>query len=147
MSRVRSTRSTSDGAPPDCDPHEYEYEWIHPELSGDDPGARGYHAACASEDGLRLFVFGGIARRQSIAALEVIELSTGRVELLATTGPTPSPRFGCSLVAYGGRLWVVGGGNGCDLARSGHDLADVLTLDLATLEWARVETTNRPHSP
>jgi hypothetical protein len=34
---------------------------------------------------------------------------------------------------YRGGLWVVGGGTGQDLLRSGRDLEDVWRLDLSTL--------------
>eukprot|EP00198_Chlamydomonas_reinhardtii_P000110 XP_001689445.1 predicted protein [Chlamydomonas reinhardtii] len=122
----------------DLDPADYEYEWYLPQLSGADPGARGYHSACASEDGMRLFVFGGIARRGSTTRLSVIDLRTLTVDRPTTTGGGPSPRFGCSLFCYGGKLWVVGGGNGSDLARSGVDLFDVWTLDLKSWEWAEL---------
>ncbi|PNW88074.1 hypothetical protein CHLRE_01g013050v5 [Chlamydomonas reinhardtii] len=129
----------------DLDPADYEYEWYLPQLSGADPGARGYHSACASEDGMRLFVFGGIARRGSTTRLSVIDLRTLTVDRPTTTGGGPSPRFGCSLFCYGGKLWVVGGGNGSDLARSGVDLFDVWTLDLKSWEWAEVKPANEPH--
>ena len=33
----------------------------HPKLSGYPPNPRGYHAACASPDGTRVYLFGGIA--------------------------------------------------------------------------------------
>lgn len=55
----------------------------------------------------------------------------------ATSGNPPPPRCGHSSCVYGGRLWVVGGGSGHDLLRSGHDLGDVYCLDLTTLEWTR----------
>lgn len=42
---------------------EAEYEWVLPELKGPCPGDRGYHAAAASEDGSKVFIFGGIADR------------------------------------------------------------------------------------
>ena len=158
----------------------------------------------------------------------VIDLRTLTVDRPTTTGGGPSPRFGCSLFCYGGKvwrpqdttpisdthththtrahtdthtethtpacypaylghaqrwcpppsscavlshlplrphrphrpqflplppppallrpqLWVVGGGNGSDLARSGVDLFDVWTLDLKSWEWAEVKPANEPH--
>lgn len=80
------------------------------------------------------------------ASSAVIDLDTWTVTRPATTGDTPSPRFGCSLLVYDNKLWVVGGGFGYDLARSGYDLYDIHVLDLATWEWSRMETTNQPHS-
>lgn len=80
------------------------------------------------------------------ASPAVIDLDTWTVTRPATTGDTPSPRFGCSLLVYDNKLWVVGGGFGYDLARSGYDHSDIHVLDLATWEWSRVETTNQPHS-
>jgi hypothetical protein len=46
-----------------------EYEWYHPSLSGQQPGARGYHAACASPDGIKVYLFGGIADQASCNTL------------------------------------------------------------------------------
>ncbi len=79
-----------------------------------------------------------------ICSSPVIDLVGWTAERPNATGLGPSPRFGCSLVAYDRKLWVVGGGNGSDLARSGFDLDDSFTLDLTSLEWNRLETTNRP---
>lgn len=61
-----------------------------------------------------------------------------------TFGQPPHKRFGASLVEYKNKLWVVGGGVGSDLVRSGYDLTDIHTLDLATMEWSQVETVNAP---
>ena len=55
-----------------------------------------------------------------------------------TTGTPPPPRCGATACVYAGQLWVVGGGSGRDLLRSGRDLRDVYALDLATLVWRRV---------
>ena len=46
-----------------------------------------------------------------------IDAGTWRVERLRTSGNPPMARFGCSLCVHGGKLWVVGGGVGSDLAR------------------------------
>ena len=53
------------------------------------------------------------------------------------TGESPPPRFGASAVVVDNQLWVVGGGWGYDLLRSGGDHDDVFCLDLATNEWRR----------
>ncbi|EFJ46921.1 hypothetical protein VOLCADRAFT_118041, partial [Volvox carteri f. nagariensis] len=125
--------------------YEYEYEWYRPTLQGPNPGSRCYHGACASEDGLRLFLFGGISERNSIAQLTVIDLASWTVEYPVTTGSPPSPRFGCSMVVYGNRLWVIGGGNGGHRVESGVDLDDIFTLDLTSMKWTQLTTVNRPH--
>ena len=81
------------------------------------------------------------------AVLSVIDVETWVCEVPATTGLPPGPRFGCSLAVHDGKLWVLGGGFGHDLARSGHDLHDVCYLDLATMEWRRPELKGGPDSP
>jgi hypothetical protein len=52
----------------------------------------------------------------------VVDVESWHVEVPATHGTPPRPRFGCSLAVWNGGLWVVGGGYGRDLARSGDDL-------------------------
>eukprot|EP00195_Chlamydomonas_chlamydogama_P002182 CAMPEP_0202925138 /NCGR_PEP_ID=MMETSP1392-20130828/79339_1 /ASSEMBLY_ACC=CAM_ASM_000868 /TAXON_ID=225041 /ORGANISM="Chlamydomonas chlamydogama, Strain SAG 11-48b" /LENGTH=637 /DNA_ID=CAMNT_0049618899 /DNA_START=244 /DNA_END=2158 /DNA_ORIENTATION=+ len=116
-----------------------EYEWYEPQLSGDRPGPRGYHAACSSQDGRYVYLFGGIVDQDCCSSLAVVDVTTWQCVVPVTTGCAPSPRFGCSLAEYDGKLWVVGGGYGNDLARSGHDLSDVYCLDLLTLEWRRAQ--------
>ncbi|GAX81113.1 hypothetical protein CEUSTIGMA_g8547.t1 [Chlamydomonas eustigma] len=123
------------------------YEWYHPTLSGDSPGPRGYHASCASDDGRLVYLFGGIAARDSCNTLAVIDVHNETCLIPDTSGEQPSPRFGCSLACYDNKLWVVGGGCGYDLARSGHDLEDVYCLDLKSWEWCKVELTNQPSDP
>eukprot|EP00798_Chlamydomonas_sp_ICE-L_P011739 gene11739-34467_t len=83
-------------------------EWVHPNLEGPELTARGYHASCASPCGKKS---------------------------PATSGTPPSARFGNSMVVYDKKLWVIGGGFGYDIARSGYDLADIHCLDLETNEW------------
>ena len=49
----------------------------------------------------------------------VIDVETWSCEVPVTYGRPPSPRFGHSSVVYKGKLWIIGGGNGNNLARSG----------------------------
>lgn len=114
-----------------------EMEWWYPEVQGEAPGGRGYHSAAVSEDGSKVYYFGGIAPGGSCASLAVLDCHTWTFSRPATSGNPPPPRCGHSSCVYGGRLWVVGGGSGHDLLRSGHDLGDVYCLDLTTLEWTR----------
>ncbi|KAI3434757.1 hypothetical protein D9Q98_002817 [Chlorella vulgaris] len=116
-----------------------KYEWWYPPVSGDPPDARGYHAAAVSEDGCKLYFFGGIGDSATAPSLSVLDVTTWRYTTLATRGPQPPARIGCSACVYRGGLWVVGGGTGQDLLRSGRDLEDVWRLDLSTLEWRCVE--------
>ncbi|KAG1678005.1 hypothetical protein FOA52_000800 [Chlamydomonas sp. UWO 241] len=55
---------------------EPRYEWVKPRLHGDEPVERGYHAACASEDGSKVFLFGGIRNRGCCATLAIIDVDT-----------------------------------------------------------------------
>ncbi|KAL4446842.1 hypothetical protein ABPG77_008086 [Micractinium sp. CCAP 211/92] len=113
-------------------------EWWYPPVRGEAPGARGYHSAAVSEDGKKIYCFGGISAGGACNTLAVLDTETWTWSRPLTTGEPPSPRCGHSSVVYGGKLWVVGGGSGRDLLRSGRDLDDVHTLDLQTMEWARL---------
>ncbi|PRW57948.1 kelch repeat [Chlorella sorokiniana] len=115
-----------------------ELEWFYPRVSGEAPGARGYHSAAASEDGTKLYVFGGISATGACNTLAVLDLHTWEWSRPHTHGAPPSPRCGHSSFVHGNRLWVVGGGSGRDLLRSGRDLADAHCLDLTTMEWRRL---------
>ncbi len=66
------------------------------------------------------------------------------LQVPSTTGTIPPPRFGCSLAVYDNKLWVMGGGYGRDLARSGYDYADLYALDLDTWEWKQVQMNSGP---
>ncbi|KAL4434043.1 hypothetical protein ABPG75_000484 [Micractinium tetrahymenae] len=115
-----------------------EWEWWYPPVQGEPPGARGYHSAAVSEDGKKIYFFGGIGAGGACNSLAVLDIATWTWSRPLTTGQPPSPRCGHSSVVYGGKLWVVGGGSGRDLLRSGRDFDDVHTLDLQTLEWAKL---------
>eukprot|EP00798_Chlamydomonas_sp_ICE-L_P026680 gene26680-4255_t len=110
-------------------------EWVHPNLEGPELTARGYHASCASPCGKKVFLFGGLGDHGCNNVLEVVDVTTWRCESPATSGTPPSARFGNSMVVYDKKLWVIGGGFGYDIARSGYDLADIHCLDLETNEW------------
>lgn len=121
-----------------------ELEWYYPRVSGDPPGARGYHSTAASEDGSKLYVFGGISATGACNTLAVLDLASWEWSRPPTHGTPPSPRCGHSSVVYRNRLWVVGGGSGRDLLRSGRDLGDVHCLDLSTMEWRRLALPTGP---
>lgn len=123
---------------------EGQYEWWYPEVGGEAPGARGYHSAAASEDGRQIWYFGGIAERGASSSLAVLDVATWQFSCPVTSGDPPPLRLGHSSCVHGGRLWVVGGGSGRDLLRSGRDLADVYCLDLGTMEWRRVPVSGSP---
>jgi len=115
-----------------------EMVWTSPETSGLEPQPRGYHSACCSEDGTRLYVSGGICDGDCTDSLAVLDLTTMCWDVPATTGAGPPRRFGHTSVVWRNTLFIIGGGNGGDLLRSGVDLNDVWTLDLSTLKWTEV---------
>lgn len=85
---------------------------------------------------MQLYLFGGISRRAACNSLAVLDVQRMRWEHPTTTGIRPPPRFGCTIAEWGGKLWVVGGGDGRDLLRSGDDLVDVHCLNLDTMVCA-----------
>lgn len=121
-----------------------ELEWFYPAVSGEPPGSRGYHSAAVSEDGLKIYFFGGISPAGSCDSLAVLDVATWRFSRPVTSGLPPPRRCGHSAAIYRGRLWVVGGGSGRDLLRSGCDLSDVHCLDLDTMEWTRLDAPAGP---
>ena len=113
------------------------------------PPARGYHAACASPDGTRVYIFGGIADQESLGDGWV--LNTGDwtwSRLVSATPVMPDARFGASLhflpATDPHTLWLFGGTNGADLLRDGVDKTDVWALDTRTSEWKQVTPANEP---
>lgn len=79
-----------------------------------------------------------MARRSCCNTLAVLDVGSWTWHHHPTTGDHPSERFGHSAVVWDSKLWVVGGGYGNDLLRSGHDYEDVHCLDLTTWAWSRV---------
>jgi hypothetical protein len=66
--------------------------------------ARAY--ACAAVAGDNLLIFGGRGERPVMGEMEICNLSSGKV----TTGaPMPHPRFNAASVAWGGKIYVIGG--------------------------------------
>lgn len=52
----------------------------------DEVVGRGYHAAASSPDGMRVYIFGGISRRQSRNDVAVLDVATWTWEVLETHG-------------------------------------------------------------
>lgn len=69
-----------------------------PNFKGPTPMARGYHSATASEDGTKLFIFGGISRGSPTNQLAVLDVASWTWDIPATTGNAPCPRFGSAMV-------------------------------------------------
>jgi hypothetical protein len=118
---------------------------------GPAPRPRGYHSACASADGRRVFIFGGISGGDSCDELAVLDTHTWEWQLpgagAAAEGAdaeAPCGRFGASATLFDGGVWLLGGGTGGDLLRAGRDLSDVWRLDTEALTWARVAPKNAP---
>uniref|UniRef100_A0A061R1V9 Rab9 effector protein with kelch motifs n=1 Tax=Tetraselmis sp. GSL018 TaxID=582737 RepID=A0A061R1V9_9CHLO len=134
-----------EGEPPAGGPPDGARLRFHaPACKGPAPAPRGYHSAAASEDGARLYVFGGITHGSASGQLAVLDVATWTWDLPDTFGEAPCPRFGSAMAVYKGKLWVVGGGIGSDLLRTGGDLDDVHCLDLASMEWTRVAVEGNP---
>ena len=124
----------------------YDIEWTERQLDPADgealPISRGYHSACVreSEPGA-IVVYGGLHGGEPLD--DVVRFDTDAFEWSAveTVGPTPAARWAHSASFIGERMWVVGGGDGSDLLRSGDDFADVHVLDFGVTppRWASVD--------
>ena len=136
-------RWAAGAAPEPNDAAQPMVEWFEPPV---EPGERappvGYHAACASEDGATMYVSGGIADGESKwSSLWALDSRTWAWRQLTPTdpdAPEPPPRFGHSMVAAGGAVYVVGGGSGGDLLRDGFDHSDIWRFDLKSRRWSTV---------
>ena len=130
----------------------WRWKRVGPPDRGPFPPSRGYHAACASPDGTRVYIFGGIAGQESVGDGWVLNTTDWTwARLLAGTPVVPDARFGASLLsvpASGAHtLWLFGGSDGADLLRDGDDKTDVWTLDTRTAEWKEVQPANEPPFP
>jgi hypothetical protein len=116
------------------------------------PPARGYHAACASPDGTRVYIFGGIADQESLGDGWVLDTRDWTWSRLASATPVmPDARFGASMLFLPATdphtLWLFGGSDGADLLRDGDDKMDVWALDTRTAEWKQVQPANTAPFP
>lgn len=121
---------------------------------GEPPLERAYHSATwvRTPTGRDLiYIYGGISRHRSISDVRVLDvqarawlpphwvLDTENRGFLPDSWlecPEPAPRFGHSATLIQDRyLYILGGGTGYDLLRSGHDFADVHVLDTYTMRW------------
>ena len=124
-----------------------------PNRGGAWPPARGYHSACASADGTRVYIFGGIAHHDCVDDLWQLDTTTWTWTALkqGAAAMKPNQRFGSSLVCLPEvsptTLWLFGGADGADLLRDGEDKTDVWTLDTSTNTWTEVEPANEPLFP
>jgi hypothetical protein len=100
--------------------------------------ARAYHSATLLSNRY-LFICGGMQTRGSILNPLLLDTSTWTWidSHSITTGTSPSPRFGHSVILdeARSRLVLFGGGNGSDLLRSGRDNSEVWELRMST--WRR----------
>ena len=80
-----------------------------------------------------LFIFGGHYNNQYFADLHSINLNSGNLTLISTTGTLPPPRTTCVFVGTHNSLIVWGGHNGSD-----SDLSSIYILNLGTLVWSKV---------
>lgn len=61
--------------------------WVTVDTAGIDAVVgRGYHAAASSPDGMHVYIFGGISRRQSRSDVAVLDVATWTWRVLDTRG-------------------------------------------------------------
>jgi hypothetical protein len=90
----------------------------------------GRTGARAAKSGDELFVFGGFSDPDYFADLHAINVETGEVRLLQTTGECPSARSTPIVVIRHSNLYVWGGFNG-------DWPSELFVLNLATLIWCK----------
>lgn len=93
--------------------------------------------------GSKLLVLGGQSKNFSnYASVQCVDLDTRQCSIVQTSGKIPDAREGQSLTLVGSKLMMFGGE---DIKRK--LLNDVYILDLNTMTWDEVETTQQPPSP
>lgn len=102
------------------------YEWKQIRLIGYKAVPRGGSKAVLY--GNKIIIFGGFADGLYVDDLHTIDIETGLVEPLSTTGPTPCARTTPIMTVYNDRLIVWGGY--CNAWPNG-----IHELDLNTLQW------------
>ena len=81
--------------------------------------------------GTRMFIFGGMFNGKYLADLHSIDILTGEVDILKTTGHAPKPRTTPVVTAYDGKLLVWGGYDECE------DHSTLHSMDIQTNVWQR----------
>ena len=106
--------------------------WSRIELKGDVPSERnGLRAVIVK--GTHILVFGGFFSGTYYGDLFAIEIASGTVQRLETTGPAPSPRTGAIVGTHNNKFFVWGGYNG-------NWPNELHVLDLGTLTWRVLAT-------
>jgi len=110
-----------------------DYTWKNIPLSGDVISPRAFASACIDKNQTNLFVFGGIAGSQYFGDLHSIDIVTGNVTLIETTGDViPCPRSSPILACYENSLFLWGGYDGAWPAL-------LHKLDLESFVWSSVD--------
>lgn len=100
--------------------------WTQKKLIGDTVSGRSGSRAAFLDD--KLYIFGGFADKTYYSDLHTIDVNTGKVERISTTGDEPSPRASPIFSLFNNKIYVWGGFNG-EWPSSLH------VLDLSTLNW------------
>ena len=103
------------------------FEWKEITLTGDVPSPRNGSRAVLV-NGNTLVFFGGYADSSYFGDIYAVDLTSGSVTRLLTSGPAPSPRTGPLIGTLGNRIYLWGGYNG-------NWPNELHILDLETLTW------------
>eukprot|EP00035_Acanthoeca_spectabilis_P015319 m.305693 g.305693 ORF g.305693 m.305693 type:complete len:577 (+) comp16341_c0_seq13:318-2048(+) len=114
---------------------------VDPSINESDSPSRhkaAYHGAVAvGPDRNSLLIYGGMDEGQAVAEATVIDIMTGvsfhPKQMAEHKASFPRGRYGAAVQAIGSTLWVIGGCNGGDLRREGHDFHDVHAADISAL--------------
>jgi hypothetical protein len=110
-----------------------DYTWRQIPLSGDVISPRAFASACVGKTHTDIFVFGGVAGAQYFADLHSIDVVTGVVTLIQTTGDTePCPRSSPIMACHDNMLFLWGGYDGAWPAL-------LHKLDLESLVWSATD--------
>mmetsp|Transcript_16072 Transcript_16072/g.54796 ORF Transcript_16072/g.54796 Transcript_16072/m.54796 type:complete len:644 (+) Transcript_16072:153-2084(+) len=104
-------------------------QWVAVTTLGGAPSPRRGHTISASEDGRKLWVFGGFDGAGVLGDLHVLEMDRQTWTTVSTTGVGPSPREGHAATVVNKYFMVCGGHDGQ------RRLSDAYVLDTETLEW------------
>lgn len=110
-----------------------DYTWKNIPLSGDIISPRAFSSACLGKNQTNIFVFGGVAGTEYFGDLHSIDIITGNVSLIETTGDiTPCPRSSPIMACHDNSLFLWGGFDGAWPAL-------LHKLDLESFVWSSID--------
>lgn len=82
--------------------------WTEVKGNGDKPQPRAEHGMCASDDGNRIYVFGGQIQNKAFNDFWQFDIPSSTWSQIEAPS-APAPRWGCTLTFYQNKIFLFGG--------------------------------------